>query len=321
MSVRDGPDEEPDAPREPSPADRSVPEGRDGAPDRSRELPAADSSPERQQSETPDDPRTRSEAWADLRQQAESDWRPRKFDAPRAELAKFDLERAGLPSMSYEEADKYIDEHRGARPWLAMTDQASPEARRIIAALDAAGGHAHIRHEGWVSEEANMRRVTHLADPAQLNPEKRSLGIDGLRQNDQPHSCRGAASRITDPDAFATAFARGAEHPAVREALGQAFDPDGRPDAVRVPIADLLGPDGHRYCTGWRLSPVDGTMKAARANRDAWISATAEGREPDVPEPRAVPVSTYEGGEILFAFARNDSGRRYEVTTMYSRPA
>ena len=85
--------------------------------------------------------------------------------------------------MSIEEADKYIEEHRDARPWLAMTDQASPEARRIIAALDAAGGHAHIRHEGWVTEEANRRRVAYREDPAQLDPEKRRLGIDGLRSN------------------------------------------------------------------------------------------------------------------------------------------
>ena len=136
----------------------------------------------------------------------------RPFKVDREELGRFDLKRAGLPDMSIESAAKYIDEHRASRPWLAMTDRASPEARRIIAAMDAAGGHAHIRHEGWVTEEANRRRVAYREDPAQLDPEKRTLGIDGLRPNDSPHRCRTTATRITDPDAFATAFVRGVEH-------------------------------------------------------------------------------------------------------------
>ena len=66
-------------------------------------------------------------------------------------------------------------------------------------------------------------------------------------------SAASTSTRITDPDAFATAFARGVEHPKVREALDMAFDPRRMPRDVTVPIADLLGPDGHRYCTGWQL--------------------------------------------------------------------
>ena len=42
-----------------------------------------------------------------------------------------------------------------------------------------------------------------------------------------------------------------------------AFDPADRPDQVTIPIADLLGPDGHD-CTGWRLEAVDGSIEAAR---------------------------------------------------------
>jgi hypothetical protein len=163
-------------------------------------------------------------------------------------------------------------------------------------ALDAGGGHGHIRHEGWVTEEASMRRAAFLEDPAQLDHEKRYIGIDGLRNNDQPHRCRSTSTRMTDPDAFATAFARGVEHPKAREALDMPFDPDRLPRDVRVPIADLLGPEGHRYCTGWRLEPADGSMNTARANRDAWLAARAEGREPEVPEPQARPVPTFEGG-------------------------
>jgi hypothetical protein len=61
--------------------------------------------------------------------------------------------------------------------------------------------------------------VAYLEDPAQLDAAKRSAGIDGLKQGDQPHQCRQAATRIADPGAFAVAFARGIEHPKVRAAL------------------------------------------------------------------------------------------------------
>jgi hypothetical protein len=265
--------------------------------------------------------RTRGEAYAELRQQVEGGWEPRKFEAPREELGRFDPERAGLAATSLDAAADYVEQHKGARPWLAMADAASPDARRILAALDAGGGHGHIRHEGWVTEEANMRRAAFREDPAQLDSGRRELGIDGLRPNDRPHRCRSTATRITDPDAFATAFARGVEHPKVREVLDMPFDPAEKPPKVTVPIADLLGPDGHRYCTGWRLDPADGTMDAARANRDAWLVARAAGRNPDVPEPQARPIPTFEGGVITFLFERNDAEKRYEIATMFPRPA
>lgn len=265
--------------------------------------------------------RSRGEVYAELRQRVEGGWEPRPFEAPRAELGRFSPERAALPPTGLDAAASYVEQHRIARPWLSTADAASPETRRILAAADAGGAHWPIRHEGWVTEEASMRRVTYLEDPAQLDPGKRYLGIDGLRPNDQPHRCASISTRITDPDAFATAFARGVEHPKVREALDMPFDPVKAPKEVRVPIADLLGPDGHRYCTGWRLEPVDGSMKTARTNRAAWIAARAEGREPDVPEPKARPVPTFEGGEVSFMFEGNYAEKRYGVATMFVRPA
>ena len=114
-------------------------------------------------------------------------------------------------------------------PWLAAARDCPPEVQRVFAALDQGGGHAHIRHEGWVTEEMNERRVAYLEDPAQLDPAKRAAGIDGLRPGDQPHRCRQAASRIIDPDAFAVAFVQGIEHPKVRGALEAPFDPDRSP--------------------------------------------------------------------------------------------
>lgn len=290
------------------------------SPDTPREFPPADGSADRAQALLPDEPRTRGEVYAELRQRVEGGWEPRPFEAPRAELERFDPERAALAPISVDAAASYLQQHRAARPWLATAEAASPEARRVIAAADAGGGHGHIRHEGWVTEEANMRRVAYLEDPAQLDLGQRNLGLDGLRQDDRPHRCRSTATRITDPDAFATAFARGVEHPKVREALDMPFDPVKRPREVTVPIADLLGSDGHRYCTGWRLEPADGSMNTARTYRDAWLAARAEGREADFPEPQARPVPTFEGGVITFLFERNHAQKRYEIATMFPRP-
>jgi hypothetical protein len=285
------------------------------APDAPRETPETEKVEESTRGEVLDDPDRRREASAEARQRAESDWDPRPFKVDREELGRFDLKRAGLPDMSIESAAKYIDENRASRPWLAMTDRACPEARRIIAAMDAAGGHAHIRHEGWVTEEANRRRVAYREDPAQLDPEKRGQGIDGLRPDGQRHRCADAATRIVDPDAFATAFARGIQHPDVLEALSTSID-GRKPSEVAIPIADLLGQDGDRYCTGWALETGDDSVDKAMERRADWIKGT-----PGVPEPRAVPVATFGGGDVLFAFARNDIEKRYEVVTMYARPA
>lgn len=272
------------------------------------------------QAQVLDDPQKRREASADSQQQADGNWKPQKFEVDREELRRFDLKRAGLPDFSIDSAAKYVDEHRASRPWLAMTDHASPEARRIIVAMDAAGIHPQIRHEGWVSEEANRKRVACREDPAQLDPEKRALSIDGLRQNDHRHRCADIATRVTDPDAFATAFARGVGHPEVRRALDMAFDPADKPETVMVPIADLLGPDGHNHCTGWRLKPIDGSMETAYKNRNAWVVARAEGGKPDPCEPETKPVSTFEGGVITFIFAGNETEKRYGIATMCPDP-
>lgn len=268
-----------------------------------------------------DEPRSPGEAYAELRQRVEGGWEPLSFGVSRTELGRFDPERAALAPVSLDAAASHVEQHRTTRPWLTVAGAASPEACRILAAADAGGGHGHIRHEGWVTEEASMRRVACLEDPAQLDLGRRFLGIDGLRGGDQPHRCSSTSTRITDPDAFATAFARGVEHPKVREALDTPFDPGGKPQQVTVPIADLLGPGGHRYCTGWRLAPVDGSMKTAQGNRDAWLTARAEGREPDVPEPQVRPVPTFEGGVITFLFERDHAQRRYGIVTMFPRPA
>lgn len=211
-----------------------------------------------------EEPRSRAEYCAELEQRAMSGWDQRPFGScagdhrsesstePLEPVRRFDPGRAHLPDPG--DAVAYLDARRGERPWLAAARDCRPEVQRLFAALDQGGGHAHIRHEGWVTEEMNRRRAAYLEDPAQLDPAKRAAGIDGLKQGEYLHRCRQTATRIADPDAFATAFAKGVEHPKVRAALEATFDPDDKPPPVQLPIGELLGPDGHRYCTGWRPS-------------------------------------------------------------------
>jgi hypothetical protein len=235
-------------------------------------------------------------------------------------VRRFEARRAGLPEVSAREAAAYLDARQAERPWLAAAQDRSPEVQRLFATLDQGGGHAHIRHEGWITEELGRRRVAYLEDPAQLDPAKRAAGIDGLKSPEGSHRCREASSRITDPDAFAVAFARGTEHPTVRAALDAKFTPGQVPRPVSLSIGDLLGPEGYRYCTGWRLQPVEGSMNAAREHRAAWIEARGQGRDAEGPEPGVRAAGTFAGGAIVFAFGPTDARDGYEVVTMYPRP-
>ena len=73
-----------------------------------------------------------------------------------------------------------------------------------------------------------------------------------------------------------------------------------------IPIADLLGPEGHDHCTGWQLKPVDGSMETA--SRKAKRLGRGEGggaRAGPFLSREAAPVPTFQGGAIIFAFTRN----------------
>jgi hypothetical protein len=261
------------------------------------------------------------EAHANLRQRVDSGWQPdQRFETPREELARFDPRRAGLPNTSEEAADRYLEEHSTTRPWLKAAERASPESRRILVAVDQGGGHGHIRHDGWVTEGANMRRAAFLEDPAQLDPEKRLRGIDGLARRDRWHGCADIASRISDPDAYATAFVRGTEHPRVSAAINTPYEQGRRPIPVSVPIAELLGGDGHKFCTGWQLKPVDGSMEVAISNRHAWRAALMERRQPTVLKPSVKPVSSFEGGDIIFLVGPNRARSGYGIMTLIPSP-
>ncbi|HEV2251958.1 MAG TPA: hypothetical protein VGS06_02070 [Streptosporangiaceae bacterium] len=223
-------------------------------------------------------------------------------------VGRFEPRRAGLPEVSAGDAAAYLDARQAERPWLAAARNRSPEVQRLFAALDQGGGHAHIRHEGWVTEEMSRRRVAYLEDPAQLDPAKRAAGIDGLLPGDRRHKCGSIATRIADPDAFAVAIAQGIEHPDVRAALDAEFSKRRAPGPVVLPIAGLLGPDGYRHCTGWQLDTVEGSVKTAAERRDAAAGVNAR------------PVETFDGGTITFRFGPNLRRSGYEIVTMYANP-
>jgi hypothetical protein len=226
-------------------------------------------------------------------------------------LERFEPSRAGLPEVSYDDAAAYIKEHLADRPWLAAARECSPDAQRVFVALDRGEGHAHIRHDGWVSEEMNERRVRNLEDPAQLDPDKREDHVDGIKTGDRLHRCGFIATRIIDPEAFATAVARAIEHPDVRAALDSN---DQLSVPVRLRIPDVLGEDGHKFCSGWQLEPVNGSMIDAVANRTAWVQG-----DHSVPEPKTRPVETFEGGTVTFTFRPNAVGG-HKINTIFVNP-
>jgi hypothetical protein len=219
--------------------------------------------------------------------------------------------------VSTSDAARYIESRRSDRPWLNTARHAPTEVQKVFAALDQGSGHAHIRHEGWLSAEKSQMRVQYLEDPAQLDPVKRAEGKDGLLPGDKKHYCAEISAAIRDPTAFAVGFARGIEHPDIRRALETAPGKGLKPASVSLPISDLLGPDGYRYCEGYRLAGDD--MEVARGDRRTWLQETREGQLPSVPPPLLVPVD-FRNGVIEFRFKVNAAKTGYEVVTMFPDP-
>lgn len=241
---------------------------------------------------------------------------------PREVLARFDPVCAGLSEISEDEAREYIKLNSDQRPWLTSAKDCDPAVQRVIAAMDRGQGHALERHEGYADDDKLMRRVTALEDPAQLDPDKRVAGIDGCKPGHQNHLCGDTATAIQDPVAFATAFARGVEHPDTQWALQAQYRPGWRPGQVSLRVDDLLGADGHRYCTGFGLEPVGGSRRAAQDCRMAWVDARRPPmREADVPAPKGALIENFKGSTVEFFFRSNRAKDGYEVSTMYVQPS
>jgi hypothetical protein len=156
-------------------------------------------------------------------------------------LAHFEPRRAGLPDVPAGDAARYVEARHGDRPWLNAARSAPEDVQHVFAALDQGGGHAHIRHEGWVSPEKSQLRVQRLEDPAQLDPAKKANGIDGLLPGNKKHYCAAMSTAIRNPTAFAEAFAKGTEHPDVRRVLVQMDTDTARATDWPARMTMLLG--------------------------------------------------------------------------------
>jgi hypothetical protein len=201
------------------------------------------------------------------------------------------LDQAEGDALTVEAAVEYVHVMKNERPWLEPAADCDPRIQHIMASLDIGNGHAHIRHGAMGSDSLYERRAAFLEDPA---------------------------TRIHDATAFAVAMARAVEHPNVRAALEMPWDESKRPNAVSIPISDLLGSRGHEYCSGFRLA---GEWPTSRALRQQWVVARAGGQDlAGFPEPAAERIPTFRGGDIVVVFRPDRERQRYEVNSMFADP-
>ncbi|WP_328990392.1 hypothetical protein OG394_29480 [Kribbella sp. NBC_01245] len=209
----------------------------------------------------------------------------------------------------------YVANHKDSKPWLEPVVDCEPVVQSVYVSIDQGGGHGHIRHGAMGTDEMQARRVAYNEDPAQLDPGKRALGIDGLDPT-KPHYCGRDATRIHDATAFAAAYLGATEHPDVRAVLTARWDENFKPLLIPIPIADLLGPDGHRFCSGFALKDWPESKK----QRKQWLQARDSGSDlGSVKEPEVEQIPTFEGGEIAVTFKRNLGGTGYEIGTIFPR--
>ncbi|MFI5734031.1 hypothetical protein ACIA49_28205 [Kribbella sp. NPDC051587] len=220
-------------------------------------------------------------------------------------------------SVDKANAVAYVAANKEQRPWLAPVSDCEPEVQSVYASLDQGAGHAHIRHGPMGDDKMYADRVARLEDPAQSDPELRAQSADGFRASDL-HYCAEFATRVHDARAFAAVVVVLSEEPKVRQALETGWN-DVQPHPIVIPIADVLGPNGHEYCSGFRLK---GDWPQSKLERKQWARARAAGQDlGDLPEPRAERIPTFEDGHFVVQFKRNDSARRYEINTIFAEPA
>jgi hypothetical protein len=219
--------------------------------------------------------------------------------------------------MDLDEAMDYVTSMKSERPWLEPVADCDPRIQRIHTAIDLGPGHAHIRHGAMGDDELYRRRIAYLEDPAQLDEANRMAGIDGLKP-DKVHFCADTATRINDATAFAVAYAGVVEHPEVRRVLDAGADQPHHPHAVEIPLADLLGTDGHRFCSGYRLT---GDWAESNAIRKEWVIARAEGQDlSGLQEPQTERISSFVNGTMMVRFARNPTDQKFYIATMFVQP-
>lgn len=245
---------------------------------------------------------------------------PGRVDTPSEALRRFRPERARLAPLSPAEADAYIRTCRAENPAVRAIEKASPEARGLLVALIKGRGHAVERHEGGVTSTQTDRRVRLLEDPAITDDALRASSRDAYKPG--RHKCGAYATRIADPDAFAVCAARTIEHPLVRAVLDRPYDPADQASGVEIPLVDLLGPDGYKYCAGHALKPIQGSVEIALACRATWVDALRNNSTPDAPAPESVLLRPDHFKEsVVRSYFRPTLDRTgWELATMYVHP-
>lgn len=245
---------------------------------------------------------------------------PGQGDTPGEALRRFRPERARLASVSPAEADAYIARYRAENPAVQAIEKASPEARGLLVALIKGRGHAVERHEGGVTSRQTDRRVRFLEDPAIIDDAVRASSRDAYKPG--RHKCGAYATRIADPDAFAVCAARTIDHPLVRAVLDRPYDPADQASGVEIPLVDLLGPDGYKYCAGHALKPVQGSIDIARACRIAWIDALRNNSASDWPAPESLLLRPdhFKDSVVRSYFRPTLDRTGWELATMYVHP-
>ncbi|MFD7153205.1 hypothetical protein ACFV9C_01315 [Kribbella sp. NPDC059898] len=247
-----------------------------------------------------------------------------RWDADRLNLPRppFADQGDAVPDIDQRSADEanavaYIAANKEQSPWLAPAADCEPAVQSIYASLDQGSGHAHVRHGPAVDSQALAARVARLEDPAQLDGNLRDRGVDGLDPT-KMHYCGRYATAIVDARAFGAAIAMLSEHPDVQDALRSDWD-GPKPDQLEIPISEVLGERGHEYCLGFRLV---GDWNDARVQRKQWMLAKATGADLGaLCEPRAEPIPTFEGGDIVVLFKRNHAASKFEISTTFPNPA
>ncbi len=248
-----------------------------------------------------------------------------------------------LSEADAKELADYIRDNRVENPILRVVADQDPKVQRIYVDQLAAGGHHTERHDGWNDDLSQAERARLRLDPASPTEDLRYWrGSDALEGEDRFHFCGNDATRIHDPIAFAVATARVLEHPMVKAALADPFDPRARPDRIEdITIAEILGPDGHLACSGFRLAGDDADR--ARRDRGAFMQAVREEmkkpgedcpdpaadheraaekvqREQGMPVPEVEAIPSFEGGTMSVAFQPKADSSGYEVRTFYPLP-
>jgi hypothetical protein len=234
-------------------------------------------------------------------------------------LEEFDPRRANRPDVDPDEAVAHVARWAREQPRLEPLTRQERCVQRVYAVFGQGAFHGTERHEGAMDDQDHLLRLVERQDPAQTDDERRARGIDAFKKGRGKHVCADSSTSIGDSVAYAVALARGVDHPNVRAALEARHDPPKRPYYVHVPIVELLGENGHEFCTGYQL--VGDDPRQAVKERDAWAKAGWRGRPRDGLRPPDVErIATFVDGVIEFRFEHNAARDGYELISMFPRP-